>query len=104
MVKKIEPRKMVSKMVQSLDLSYTSLGSLKDNIDEAIETYGKDSWLDTYNIPYDDSTYWGIYAKVPETDEEYLKRLKDEEAYKERQDARDKAEFERLQKKFGGKK
>lgn len=58
--------------------------------------------IDTETYAYDPNEYHGLYMKWQdhETDAEYKKRTKQEAERKEAQDKRDRAEFERLSKKF----
>jgi predicted RNase H-like HicB family nuclease len=101
--------KRIEKTVQvetCLGLEYSTLAELKGMVEEWIAMHGEDAWLERYQEPYgDDSYYWEINKKVPETDEEYAARvadLKQKEIHQKTiQEARERAEFERLSKKYG---
>ena len=86
-----------------------TLKALKEQIEGWIANYGEDAYLNW------DPDYWPQYQDSPspqydikrdreETDDECEKRIKDEQLKKDLQEAREKKEFERLQKKFAGKK
>jgi hypothetical protein len=101
--------KRIEKTVQvetCLGLEYSTLAELKGMVEGWIAMHGEDAWLEQYQEPYgDDSYYWEINKKVPETDEEYDARVTDlkqtEIRQKNTQEARDRSEFARLSKKFG---
>lgn len=85
-----------------------SLGKLRAKVDDLISTYGPDAELDwdpdNWN-QYDDnpSPVFRIHTTREETDEEYTARCDRETRNANEHLAREKAEFERLQKKFGKK-
>lgn len=99
----------------SVEVSQISLYDMEGDIDSVIshlanakETYGKLEGITKIHLikschPYSDTEYLSVQGYRIETDKEYEKRMAEEKQYKERQDARDAAEFERLQKKFKGK-
>lgn len=101
--------KRLEKTVQVQDclgLQYSTLAELKGMVEGWIAMHGEDAWLEKYQEPYgDDSYYWAIIKEVPETDAEYDARvasLKEKEIHQKNiQEARDRSEFERLSKKFG---
>ena len=101
--------KRIEKTVQvetCLGLEYSTLAELKGMVEAWIAMHGEDAWLEQYQEAYgDDSYYWAIIKKVPETDDEYDARVADlkkkEIREKDIQEARDRSEFERLSKKFG---
>lgn len=80
-------------------------------IDEAIEVLlriksnfeGQDIVLDYCGERYDDRYDLHIKIRREETDEEYATRLENEKNRREAQEKRERAEYERLQKQFGGK-
>lgn len=96
-------RKLVPRRKSSLDFEYDSLETALRKITQAIEDYGKDATIKPYNEPYDTSNkqYLGIYAMDPETDEELKRRIDNEERHEKAREKHEKAEFERLRKKFG---
>lgn len=82
------------------------LGSLAKRIQEYIEDFGPDAYLewDQYNhYPYsrEASPIYRLKIEREESDEEFSKRLAEESARQAIIDTREKEEFERLQKKFG---
>lgn len=93
-------RRKVKKMVASLDISYSTLESALEEIKRHINDYGADATIETYELPYEDHEYLGIFKYVDETDEEMTRRIALEERYAEEKEKRDRAEFERLSKKF----
>ena len=95
-------RKLVTKHVDDFSFEYSTIGSLKKTLTRACKEYGNDATIESYYMHYDENKYFGIYAKVPETDEEMKTRIDNEEKYEQLADARDYEEFNRLQKKFGG--
>lgn len=68
-------------------------GNTKFDIGEVCESY------DYSNTQY---AYVRLVGQREESDEAYTKRMAEEKDRKDRQEARDKVEFERLQKKFSG--
>lgn len=80
-------------------------GSLKSAfhaIRTLIETYGEDASLSLEEGPYDDDRRLYLYKNMQETDEQYNARIVQEEKYEMLRVERDKKEFERLSKLFGG--
>jgi len=83
-----------------------TLASAAKEIQTLIKKYGKDAKL-YYNpnhfYPYepDPSPQYEVSISREETDEEYDIRLTKEKALKDERERREKAEFERLSKKFG---
>lgn len=65
--------------------------------------YGPKARLELFTEPYSDSDRQNLYVVVPEpeTDAEMATRIADEEKYAAFDDARERAEFERLSAKFG---
>ena len=99
-------RKMVSKEQTSLSLNYSSLGSILEEVQRCIELYGKDASPSKLGDAYSDSDkeYPYVYMDVPETDKEMAERIAKEEHWEQESQARDKANYERLQKIYGEKK
>lgn len=84
----------------------STLSGVKDFISGLIEEYGPDAlfdWDPYHWEAYDNnpSPRYDVIIRREETDEEYAKRVQEENIRKEEQDKREKAEFERLSKKFG---
>ncbi len=83
-----------------------TLESIQKEIETLIKEYGKDARLD-YNkyfyYPYEReaSPQYEVMINREETDEEYETRIGKEQAMAVEREAREKAEFERLSKKFG---
>jgi len=96
-------RKSHMQFKDSFDISFSRLGYVLKQIQTAIKFYGPDAELRKYNELYDDGEYIGIFAMTPETDQEMAKRIAQEEGRESAAEAREKAEFERLEKKYGGK-
>jgi hypothetical protein len=95
-------RLMVSKRMESLDLDCSTLGSALETIQCLIDKYGPDAMICEYE-DYSDNKYLAVSVKVPETDEEMARRIREEERWEADKTARDRAEFERLKAKFGDK-
>lgn len=86
-----------------------TLREMKQYVDLMIETHGASAWVSIskdYRSQWDDheSVCERICGKREETDEEYTKRLDDEQARKNIQEKHEHEQYEALQKKFGGKK
>jgi hypothetical protein len=96
-------RLMVLKRMESLDLDCSTLGSALETIQCLIDKYGPDAMICEYNAGYSDDKYLAVSVKVPETDQEMAKRIREEEQWEANKTARDRAEFERLKAKFGDK-
>lgn len=94
-------RKMLLMDQESADLIGLTLAEANRRIDSLIKFYGDGAIIDWYEPPYCDSKYLYVYQYVPETDDEYSKRLALELMYKNQQDSRDLAEYDRLAKKLG---
>lgn len=85
-------------------------GQLIAFLDEHLEVLSEDERktakfeMDEYGYAYDDNTYHAVFMRYQrlETDEEEQKREAEEAHYSIVQLARERAEFERLLKKFGG--
>ena len=85
-----------------------TLAELRERIDQWINLYGMEatvSWDPYRHHAYEHSpspTYY-IHKKRDETDEEWAKRLAERQAQEQAQQARNLAEYERLQKLLGKK-
>ena len=96
--------KRLDKKVQVEDylvLEYLNLSELKDKAEEWFHQYGPAAWLEQYQEPYSESYSWGIFKQVPETDAEYDARVAHIKKFEQSQEEHDRAEFERLSKKYG---
>lgn len=94
-------RKMVSVEVDTIDIEYFTLGQILENITKSINEYGKDAKVSLNTYSYTTDTYYAINMMKPETDQQYNKRIAEEEKYYKQQEDRDAAEFKRLSEKFG---
>lgn len=105
------PKKLIKSVQVDTHDPYEFEGTLK-NVQQFIEgliaQHGPDAELDwnpDHWEHYDNETIprlrFEVTVQRDETDEEFNKRVSAETAQKEAQDARDKAEFERLKQKFG---
>lgn len=105
---KKSPKRMVSDIRNDIS-PYDFEGSLADlqvRICQWIEQYGPGARIDWdpnfhYSYDPDPSPRYNITVDREETDDEYKDRLAQEKKWQDDRDARDRAEFERLQKKFG---
>jgi hypothetical protein len=90
--------------MESLDLDCSTLGSALETIQSLIDRYGPDAMICEYEDQYNsENKYLAVYVKVPETDQEMAKRIREEERWEADKTARDRVEFERLKAKFGDK-
>jgi hypothetical protein len=86
-----------------------SLQDLRARVDQWIEDHGADARLDWdayfhHAYDHDPSPRYNIVRDREETDDEYERRTIKEKIDKQMTEERERAEFERLQKKFAGKK
>ena len=108
MAKKTQPKKIITEMVTDVS-PYEMEGTLQQvltQIQQWITNHGPDArlnWNGDYWAQYSDSPSprYEININREETDVEYQKRIADETLKQTQQDARDKKEYDRLQKKFG---
>lgn len=82
---------------------YMNLNELKRIVDVILKKHPI-ARVQKYHEDYDENEYVGIFIEVPETDKQFAERLTREAERAERNEERDRLEFERLQKKFGGSK
>lgn len=94
-------RKIIEYAAISVDIEYGTIGSAIEELQRLAVNFGEDARIDWYEPPYTDNRYLYVYAKRPETDEEMQSRILQEERWEKMQETRDRAEFDRLQKKFG---
>lgn len=94
-------KKLISKEVDTLYVSYTSLKDLKAEIDRFISAYGEDAYTELEQQAYSDSFQVSVYAEVLETEVEYQTRLQQEDSANKRREEHERKEYQRLQKKFG---
>ncbi len=84
-----------------VDMDYATLGEFRDRIDAWIKQHGSNAMFEFQ----DDFDGFGrhivLKAERLETDDEYNKRIVQEEYYREMSEKRDREEFQRLKKKFG---
>jgi len=102
-LKPVDPRarQMVWREVDSI-----SFYDLEGSVDTAIQILQRvqekypGCKLSKQPIPYDDGDYLAVQQERPETDAELKRRLENMDRHAADQEARDRAEFKRLQKKF----
>lgn len=80
-----------------VDFDGDSLLRLKNQVNEWIETYGEEAFIDKQFVPYEDYYEYKLCVYREETDEEHEQRI---EIAKEREEYARK-QYERLKKKFG---
>ena len=81
------------------------LSEVLTEVKTLIKEYGPDAYIDGETDPYSDSdrlSYY-VFTMRPENDEQYNKRIVQEEEWVKRDEERDAAEYKRLQAKFGAK-
>lgn len=100
--------KKIVKVAAEDNIKWELCGSLKNArevVENLITRYGEDAAMDI-DAEYADygsserSAYVRVFIRREETDEEYMKRLIEEEKWRAAQEERDKAEFIRLQERF----
>ena len=104
----MDKRKIITVTAQTFS-PYHFEGTLETvlkEVKELIKVYGKDARLDYdphHYEPYstEASPQFGILVSREETEEEYQSRVAVEKALGDDREARERAEFERLSKKFG---
>lgn len=96
-------KNMIARQVDTLDVSYVTLSSVKAKIDYLITQFGGDATLQLEQVSYCTSYEVNVYAKSEETDGEYAARLKSEAYYAGIREKKEREEFERLSAKFGAK-
>jgi hypothetical protein len=109
--KQLSAKKVINETVEEVspyDLG-TTLERLLEQVNEWIIKYGLDAdfdWDSDHWEPYHSSPSprFNIKKKREETSAEYEKRIQEEDLRKNSQETREREEFERLQRKFGGKK
>jgi transcription initiation factor TFIIIB Brf1 subunit/transcription initiation factor TFIIB len=94
-------RLLVSKLVKTIHLDYTTLADAKQIIDDAIIDYGADARFRSYQEDDGDTQYLGIFAMQLESDREMAQRIKKEEKAADLCEQRDLKEYQRLRNKFG---
>ena len=90
----------VSTEVGSLDVNYTSLKGVLNQVQRLIEEYGEDAIIQERTTFYNDSKYLAVFADSLESDDDYNRRIALEEAHEIRIETQEKIEYERLKKKF----
>ena len=85
-----------------------SLKHLRERVNQLIAVHGENARLDWnprfyYDYDTEPSPRFEIYVDREETDAEYNKRIEQTKADNAAREAREKAEFERLAKKYGAK-
>lgn len=90
----------VSRLLKTVDFEYDTVAGVIKDLKEILKTH-PDARFGIHSYPYSDSDYLGIFYEEEETDKEYSKRIEKEAKFREQQEARDKATYEALKKKFG---
>jgi hypothetical protein len=87
----------------TLDLDSYTLGMAMEEIQRMIAAYGENAKINSSTAPYSDSDkeYLYIMTPRPENDEEYNLRMEQLKKYAEQREKHERAEFQRLQAKFG---
>lgn len=86
----------------SLDLEYCTLAEAKKKIEGLIAEYGENAKIYSYCDRYSNSEKEYMHVMTPrlENDQEYNTRIEQETKSEERRAVNERAEFERLSKKF----
>jgi len=81
-----------------VDFDGDSLLRLKNQVNEWIETYGEEAFIERRPVPYEDNHYeYKLCTYREETDKEY----EDRKGLERRREAGQRAQYEMLKKKFG---
>lgn len=96
-------RKKINYHAESVDITYTNLGTALERMKYLVDTYGKDAYIDTYSEGYSETEYLYVYANREETDDEMNKRIAQEEKWEKAREEQELKDFERLKAKFGSK-
>ena len=104
-------RKIINEMVDDVSM-WEFEGTLQDvllRVEELYSKHGPDARLDYnahfhYDYEANPSPRYELYVKREENDKEFMDRRSEEQRYAAQNEARDKAEFERLSAKFGAQK
>ena len=101
-------RKIISAMEDTVSMweMEGTLADVKQRIQALIDKHGPDAKLDYnahfyYDYDNEPSPRFELYVKREENDKEFMDRRSQEQHWEQEREARDKAEFERLSKKFG---
>ena len=97
-------RKMVGMEMTTLSFEYCTLEDVQRQVNEMVESYGKDAYIDRHCYAYEDREYDFVMMKVPETDNEMAKRIAQEEKWEKDSQDRERENYERLSKIYGEKK
>lgn len=105
--KKKEDRRQVTALLPGVwlsdsDFSYVTVDDAIKSLERIRDEHpGKTLELRYESEPYSDDKSFSVYERRPETDEEMATRQAREDRQKKDMEARERAELERLQKKFG---
>jgi hypothetical protein len=96
------------KLVPSEECSFyfeRKLSEVLIEVKKLIKEYGPDAYIDGCTDPYSNSDRESFYVFTmqPENDQQYNKRIEQEEQMEKYREAHDAEEFKRLQAKFGAK-
>jgi hypothetical protein len=94
-------RMKVWREVTSLDLDYESLADVISTLERYRAEHGDACRIRRQDHAYDDGYYYAVMCERDETDAEMTSRIAQEEKWDTERLARERAEFERLMKKFG---
>lgn len=93
-------RKLVGKEITSLYVDGITAKNVIAELQGYIDKYGDSVSLHKATEAYSDHEYIAVCVQALEDDKQYAKRIEQEEYYENLREQRDRAEFERLQKKF----
>jgi uncharacterized lipoprotein YehR (DUF1307 family) len=96
-------RKKIRREVGSLDLSYTTIKDLREQLDYYAKQYGEDAEIDMTSAPYDEYEYVGVFEMGLENDLQYNHRIANETMWELETQNREQAELKRLQAKYATK-
>lgn len=95
-------KKNIKVEVGTLDVSYASATEIIKQLSTYINEYGAENVTTQQATErYTDNTYTGIFISREETDEEYSKRIIQENVWKLQKEESERRTFEYLQQKFG---
>jgi len=91
----MEKIKVYRRKEDYVNVDYSTLKEIKEEIELYIERYGEDATLQKY-YEYSDDPHWGVFVEELETDYEYQIRV----GNVERQEEYERKQYEKLKTKF----
>lgn len=90
----------VKRLLKIVDYEYDSVVNVVADLKNVLKQY-PDAKFGEHQYEYSDTISLAIFYEGEETDKEYAIRVERQQKHKTEQEIRERAEFERLSKKFG---